>query len=120
MTYTPEQVRNMSDAELCEALSLSREEKPTKIEEYILTSPLGNWWRYRYEVEWISRDWFLPENWTKIFDEIVKNLVLELTIHYSTEGIYSLDYLYWDKPVLADRLERAVLEAALMVEQEEK
>jgi hypothetical protein len=128
--YTPEQVREMSDADLCEALSFSREPKPieTEIEPTKESfcesrySQNGNWINYwilsedfrKHIKYWQPIDWFSPENWTKLQEELhIDTLHFQCDKHWFAlipEKVYCC----------SDRLSRAILEAALLCGQEEK
>jgi hypothetical protein len=73
MKYTLEQIHNLKDSELCEAISETREQKPTDKPPFfdmLGESKLGAW-DYSYVNHiWRPLSWLDPQNWTRLMDEI--------------------------------------------------
>jgi hypothetical protein len=126
--YTPEQVRQMTDAELCEALSNSREEKPGypgyQYPDWNYWSEGKNWEWSGVSHTWKPIDWFLPENWTRILEEIKSDIALIEwdKVNYVNPNNCNIWVVQLSNGIYFDnnRLSRAVLEAALIVESEKK
>jgi hypothetical protein len=74
--YTLDEIHALTDDRLCEAISGAREPKPQTMSMYAY-SEKRNWICNlqslaieEYSFEWVPVHWLLPENWTRLLEEL--------------------------------------------------
>ena len=121
MKYTLEQIHNLKDSELCEAISKAREPTITGtiLGEYCRMSRLGCWIRL-YDLSWKPINWLDPQNWTRLMDEVAND---ESTIDFvlglggdRSKRVFLMNEKYPTIRTSADSFGRAVCEAYLILE----
>ena len=132
MKYTLEQIHNLKDSELCEAISQAREQKPTDKPPFfdmLGESKLGAW-DYSYVNHiWRPLSWLDPQNWTRLMDEVAHTALNETAreMRFSNFGLtgYPDSKGAWNGAwncrtgkvaINADSAARAVCEAWLYLE----